>query len=48
MQFNAMRELFFLLWELQLMDNYTGNYALDEIDWMWGSSQRLKAAEKCL
>jgi hypothetical protein len=47
-QFIALRELMFLLWEFEIMDNYTGSYLLDEVDWMWGSSQRLKQAEKDL
>ncbi len=47
-QFIALRELLFLLWEFNIMDKYHGSYLLDEVDWMWGSSQRLKDAEKCL
>ena len=47
-QFHALRMLMFMLWEFELMDNYDGNYILDEIDWMWGSTQRLNKADKCL
>ena len=48
-QFVSMRELMFLIWELGVIDNATGNYVLDEVDWMRGHEQRLQhKADKCL
>jgi len=46
MQFSSLRQLLFLLWELRIMDDYMGNYLLDEVDYMWGTHSR--KADKCL
>jgi hypothetical protein len=45
-QFSALRELLFLLWELEVVDNIAGNYLLDEADWMWAGSLRLNKVKR--